>query len=102
MEETNIGNLHKDWKMSTEDRLVFWKLLCGLNSENMLDDSQKIKDVIKYPRFLYRYRSVNNNNTLAALIDNKLFFLRQITMTILLIHFYESIKIRLLCMLNRI
>lgn len=73
MEETYIGNLHKDWKMSTEDRLAFWKLLCGLNSGNMLEDSQKIKDVIKYPRFLYRYRSVNNN-TLAALIDNKLFF----------------------------
>lgn len=73
MEETNIGNLHKDWKMSTNDRLAFWKTLCELHSGNMLKDSQRLKETIKYPRFLYRYRSVNNNS-LAALMDNKLFF----------------------------
>ena len=73
MEETNIENLHIDWKMSTEDRLAFWKTLCGLHGENMDEDSQRLMSVIKYPRFLYRYRSVTNN-TLAALMDNKLFF----------------------------
>lgn len=38
MEETNIGDLHYDWKMNTEDRLTFWKTLCGLHGENMDED----------------------------------------------------------------
>lgn len=73
MKKTNTINLHTDWKMSTEERLQFGKTLCSLKGENMNDEGQRLMKTIKYPRFIYRYRSVNNNS-LAALMENKLFF----------------------------
>ena len=73
MEKTSLVDLHRDWKMNTEDRMIFWGTLWGLSGGDINEDSQRLMSVIKYPRFLYRYRSVTNNS-LAALMDNNLFF----------------------------
>lgn len=73
MDNLDIKWLNTDYKMSTEDRLIFGKTLCSLKGENIQNDAKILTSKIKYPRFLYRYRSVNNNS-LAALMENKLFF----------------------------
>lgn len=48
--------------MNNNERKVFWKRLCSLK-----DDNDSIEDVIKYPRYIYRYRSL----TLKSLEDIK-------------------------------
>lgn len=59
--------------MNDAERQVFWTTLCSLTGENPQKEVQKLAEKIHYPRFLYRYRAVNNNN-LEALRVNKLFF----------------------------
>lgn len=59
--------------MNNEERLIFWNTLCSLPGKDKESESKQLSDTIKYPRFLYRYRSVNTRN-LEALRTNKLYF----------------------------
>lgn len=59
--------------MDNEERLVFWNTLCSLPGKDIESESKQLSSNIKYPRFLYRYRSVNTRN-LEALRTNKLYF----------------------------
>lgn len=59
--------------MSDEEQREYWQTLCSFTGENIQDEIQRLVDKIHYPRFLYRYRPVNNNN-LESLRTNKLFF----------------------------
>ena len=56
--------------MNDKEREEFWKVL--LNAQNK-SDAEKLKTKIRYPKVLYRYRSVNIKS-LNALEENKLFF----------------------------
>lgn len=51
----------------------YWQTLCSFTGENIPNEIQLLMSKIRYPRFLYRYRPINNNN-LDALRTNKLFF----------------------------
>lgn len=59
--------------MNDEERQKFWETLCSLTGDNLQEEAKTLASRIHYPRFLYRYRSVNNNN-LEALRTNKLYF----------------------------
>ena len=59
--------------MNVEERKEFWKLLCSLKGENVKSEADELLSMIKFPRFLYRYRSVNSN-TLEALRTNTLYY----------------------------
>ena len=59
--------------MNPQERELFWKTLYSLSGTDIKQDSEKLKNVIKYPKYLFRYRSVNSNN-LEALRTNKLYF----------------------------
>ncbi len=59
--------------MSDEERQDYWDTLCSFSGENPQKEAEVLATKIRYPRFLYRYRSVNSNN-LEALRTNKLFF----------------------------
>lgn len=58
--------------MDLQERELFWQTLCSLKGENLQEDVQQLKDKIKFPKFLYRYRPVNMNS-LEALRTNKLY-----------------------------
>lgn len=45
--------------MNSEERQAFWNTLCSLDGRDIQKDSQIIKKKIKYPKHLYRYRSVS-------------------------------------------
>ena len=58
--------------MNSQEREVFWQTLCSLKRcEN--EDVQKLMKTIRYPKYMYRYRSVNVNS-LEALRSNRLYF----------------------------
>lgn len=59
--------------MSDVEMQEYWKTLCSFTGENISDEINQLIKKIHYPRFLYKYRAVNNNN-LDALCTNKLFF----------------------------
>ncbi len=54
--------------MDNNERKIFWDKLCSLK-----DGSGSIADVIKYPRYLYRYRNLTSKS-LDDLKNNKLTF----------------------------
>ena len=59
--------------MDAHERKIFWDTLCSLQGNDLSHDVETLKKVIKLPKFLFRYRSVNSNN-LEALRTNKLYF----------------------------
>ena len=59
--------------MSDEELQDYWNTLCSFSGENPQIEAEILASKIQYPRFLYRYRSVNSNN-LEALRTNRLFF----------------------------
>ena len=59
--------------MNNQERKLFWETLCSLDGEDIEDDFQQIKTKIIYPKFLYRYRPISDNN-IDALQNNKLYF----------------------------
>lgn len=59
--------------MNSQEREIFWKTLCSLTGDDIKADIEKLKETIKRPRFLFRYRPVSINN-LEALRTNKLYF----------------------------
>lgn len=58
--------------MNSHEREVFWQTLCSLTG-NSEADVHKLRQTIKVPRFLFRYRPVSTN-TLEALRTNRLYF----------------------------
>ena len=54
-------------------RLDFWKTLCSLDGKNPENDCKLLSEKIMSPRYLYRYRAVNDKN-MEALLHNHLFF----------------------------
>ena len=54
--------------MNNDERKVFWERLCSL-----IDDNASIDDVIKYPRYIYRYRSLSIKS-LEDIKNNRLTF----------------------------
>ena len=59
--------------MNIEERQKFWETLCSFTGEQIENEIKILKSSIRYPKYLFRYRSVNNNN-LEALRTNKIFF----------------------------
>ena len=59
-------------RMTAEDKKVFWETLCALKDGSDAD-IRRLKQTIKYPHFLYRYRPISIHS-LAALSENKMFF----------------------------
>ena len=54
--------------MNNKERKMFWNKLCSLKGEN-----DSLEDTIKYPKYLYRYRSLTISN-LEEIIKSKLTF----------------------------
>ena len=59
--------------MNDAEMEEYWRTLSSLTGENIPDEISLLMTKIRYPRFLYRYRPINNNN-LDALRTNKLYF----------------------------
>lgn len=59
--------------MSHDEMQDYWETLCSFTGEDIPNEVNQLMAKIRYPRFLYKYRAVNNNN-LDALRSNKLFF----------------------------
>lgn len=59
--------------MNTQEREVFWKTLCSLTGKDITAERERLSQSIKYPKLLFRYRSVSIKS-LEALRTNKLFF----------------------------
>ena len=59
--------------MSHDEMQDYWKTLCSFTGEDIPNEVNQLMAKRRYPRFLYKYRAVNNNN-LDALRSNKLFF----------------------------
>lgn len=59
--------------MSPDEMQDYWNTLCSFTGKDIPNEINQLMSKIHYPRFLYKYRAVNNNN-LDALRSNKLFF----------------------------
>lgn len=59
--------------MNNDEREEFWRTLCSLPGVDMKAESEKLRQAIKLPKFLFRYRSVNSKS-LEALRTNRLHF----------------------------
>jgi len=59
--------------MDLIERENFWKTLCSLPGTDAKAEVDQLFKTIKYPKFLFRYRSVNSKS-LEALRTNKLYF----------------------------
>lgn len=59
--------------MNAQEREMFWKTLCTLSGVDLKQDAEKLMNTVKYPKLLFRYRSVTLNS-LEALRTNRLYF----------------------------
>ena len=59
--------------MNFQERELFWKTLCSLPGQDVKLESEKLRQTIKYPKYLFRYRPVSIKS-LEALRCNKLYF----------------------------
>lgn len=59
--------------MNKAEMEEYWKTLCSFKGDNLEEEIGELMKKIRYPKYLYRYRAVNNNN-LEALRTNKLYF----------------------------
>lgn len=48
--------------MSHDEMQDYWKTLCSFTGEDIPNEVNQLMEKIHYPRFLYKYRAVNNNN----------------------------------------
>lgn len=58
--------------MNQDEIENYWNTLCSFTGEDPQKEAQILSDKILYPNYLFRYRSVNNNN-LEALRTNKIY-----------------------------
>ena len=61
--------------MNISERTEFWKMLCSLSADYIENDSKALQTLMKYPRYLYRYRTVTEQS-IEAFVNNKLYFSR--------------------------
>lgn len=59
--------------MNTEEREMFWNKLSSFDGDDVDAEISMLKKIIKYPKYLYRFRSISSN-TLDGLRANKLYF----------------------------
>lgn len=59
--------------MDDAERKIFWKTLCSLEWIDRKKDMDLLNKAIKFPKYIYRFRAVNER-TLNALRENKLYF----------------------------
>lgn len=59
--------------MNHNEREQFWKTLCSLQGKDIEAECEQLFKTIKYPKLLFRYRSVSTKS-LEALRSNKLYF----------------------------
>lgn len=59
--------------MNAQEREAFWKTLCTLSGADPKQDAEKLMNTVKFPKFLFRYRSVTLSS-LEALRTNRLYF----------------------------
>lgn len=59
--------------MNDKERKVFWNTLCSLKGTDLKEDTDLLNKAIIYPKYIYRFRTVNEK-TLNALRENKLHF----------------------------
>ena len=62
-------------KMGNQERQAFWDLLNSFDGKNPMEEKERLTNSIKYPRYLYRFRTVSNSS-LDALRSNKMLFSR--------------------------
>ena len=62
-------------KMRNQERQAFWDLLNSFDGKNPMEEKERLTNSIKYPRYLYRFRTVSNSS-LDALRSNKMLFSR--------------------------
>lgn len=59
--------------MNNEERKIFWETLCSLPGVDLKEDMDLLNKTIIFPKYVYRFRTVNDN-TLNALRENKVYF----------------------------
>ena len=59
-------------KMNNEERKIFWDTLCTTHG-NSPEEISRLCDAVNRPKYLCRYRSVNENSLL-QLQENKLYY----------------------------
>ena len=59
--------------MTLGERKNFWDMLCSFDGSEPTVEMERLKATIKYPKYLFRYRPVSENN-LEALRTNRLYF----------------------------
>lgn len=79
--------------MSHDEMQDYWETLCSFTGEDIPNEVNQLMAKIRYPRFLYKYRAVNNNN-LDALRSNKHSSLKPAVMMIRSTPFYILMWIR--------
>ena len=72
-EDDFLEAVERKTAMNYDEMQDYWKTLCSFSGEDISHEISQLMEKIHYPRFLYKYRAVNNNN-LDALRSNKLFF----------------------------
>lgn len=58
--------------MDREERKRFWEMLCSLQGNDLQKEYKKLKETIRYPQYLYRYRSVSLSS-IDALQRNRMY-----------------------------
>lgn len=59
--------------MNTKERKLFWETLESLEGKDVKSETTKLLKIIKYPKYLYRFRS-STINSLEGLRTNRLYF----------------------------
>ena len=59
--------------MNNRDRKIFWDTLCSLQGIDLVQEGQKLRQTIKVPKHLYRFRPVTINS-LESLRTNTMYF----------------------------
>lgn len=59
--------------MDSLERKKFWEKLCSFDGTNLEKEIEELKETIKLPNYIYRYRPINVD-TIDALRNNKLYF----------------------------
>lgn len=59
--------------MNPEEREKFWSVLSSLDGTSLKAEAWRLRESIKYPEKMYRFRSINTN-TLEGIRQNRLYF----------------------------
>ena len=56
--------------MSHDEMQDYWKTLCSFTGEDIPNEINQLMTKIHYPRFLYKYRAVNNNKSYSRSLES--------------------------------